>query len=82
MLNLVTWYNTEHRHSGLNFVTPVQRHTDTAAMVMQQRIDVYEAARASHPRRWSRAIRDWSLPDSVWLNPVKPRRPPKIPHLT
>jgi putative transposase len=75
MLNFVTWYNTEHRHSGLNFVTPVQRHTHEAAAVMQQRIDVYEAARARHPRRWSREIRDWSLPGSVWLNPVKEPRP-------
>ena len=75
LLNFVTWYNTEHRHSGLNFVTPVQRHTDEAAMVMQQRIDVYEAARARHPRRWNREIRDWSLPESVWLNPVKEPRP-------
>lgn len=74
MLKFVTWYNTEHRHSGLNFVTPVQRHSHEAAVVMQQRIDVYEAARARHPRRWSRTIRDWSLPESVWLNPVKEPR--------
>ena len=71
MLRFVRWYNTEHRHSGLNFVTPMQRHEREAETVMRQRVAVYEAARARHPRRWSRAIRDWSLPDSVWLNPVK-----------
>ena len=70
MLNFVTWYNIEHRHSGLNFVTPVQRHRHEADNVMRQRIEIYEAARARNPRRWSREIRDWSLPDSVWLNPV------------
>ena len=77
MLSFVTWYNTVHRHSGLNFVTPVERHTQQAAAVMRERIVVYEAARARHPRRWSGAIRDWSLPDSVWLNPVKEPKPEK-----
>ena len=75
MLSFVTWYNTVHRHSDLNFVTPVQRHTQVAESVMRQRIEVYEAARARQPRRWSREIRDWSLPDSVWLNPVKEAEP-------
>lgn len=75
MLIFVTWYNTVHRHSGLNFVTPVERHTQQAETVMCKRIEVYEAARARHPRRWSRAIRDWSLPDSVWLNPIKETKP-------
>jgi putative transposase len=32
---------------------------------------VYEEARERHPRRWSKGIREWSLPVSVWLNPVK-----------
>src|SRR5690606_37423521 len=47
---------------SLNFVTPAQRHTHEAAAIMQQRNNVYQAARARHPRRWSREIRDWSLP--------------------
>ena len=38
-------------------------------------VGVYEAARARHPRRWSGAIRDWSLPASVWLNPVNTATP-------
>jgi putative transposase len=67
----VQWYNTEHRHSGLRFVTPEQRHTAQAEGIMKQRSEVYEAARARNPRRWSRSTRDWSLPGSVWLNPQK-----------
>jgi putative transposase len=73
----VNWYNTEHRHSGLNFVTPQQRHSFEAPALMQSRIAVYEQARAQHPRRWSQQIRDWSLPQSVWLNPVKEVKPGK-----
>ena len=75
ILRFVRWYNTEHRHSGLNFVTPMQRHEREAETVMRQRIKGYELARARHPRRWSREIRNWSLPDSVWLNPVKEAAP-------
>lgn len=67
----VQWYNREHRHSGLNFVTPEQRHSGVAGTIMKQRVAVYEAARERNPKRWSRNIRDWSLPDSVWLNPEK-----------
>jgi len=75
VLRFVTWYNTEHRHSRLKFVTPEQRHTAQAADIMKQGIAVYAAARALNPRRWSRDIRNWSLPESVWLNPEKTPRP-------
>ena len=67
----VRWYNQEHQHSGLNFVTPEQRHNGVADAVMQKRIAVYEAARERNPQRWSGNIRDWSLPLTVWLNPEK-----------
>lgn len=71
VMRFVQWYNSEHRHSGLNFVTPEQRHTAQAEGIMKQRIEVYEAARARNPLRWSGNCRDWSLPESVWLNPEK-----------
>ena len=39
---------------------------------MAKRKEVYEAAKAEHPERWNgRATRDWSLPDTVYLNPDK-----------
>lgn len=63
------WYNFEHRHSGLNYVTPNQRHSGTAESIMEKRQQVYEKAKAAHPERWSRNIRNWHLPDKVWLNP-------------
>jgi len=66
---------TEHRHSGLNFVTPQQRHAHEAPAIMDHRVAVCEQARARNPRRWSRGIRNWSLPASVWLNPVKEAKP-------
>ena len=52
-------------------MTPQQRHCGETAHVMDNRKIVYEAARASNPRRWSQGIRDWDLPESVWLNPER-----------
>src|SRR5580700_11766277 len=50
----VRWYNHEHKHSGLKFVTPVQRHNGVATAVLAQREVVYAEARQRNPRRWSR----------------------------
>jgi transposase InsO family protein len=66
---LVTWYNTEHRHSAVGFVTPEERHTGKAAAIFEQRRQVYAAARDRNPQRWSGNIRAWHAPDRVWLNP-------------
>lgn len=71
VLSFVRWYNQEHRHSGLNFLTPNQRHNGSSDQVFEQRTKVYEEAKSLHPERWSREIRDWSLDDEVWLNPER-----------
>jgi len=71
VLGFVNWYNREHRHSGLKFLTPEQRHRGQAEQIFKQRKQVYEAAKASNPNRWSGETRDWSLTEEVWLNPEK-----------
>lgn len=68
MLRFVRWYNHEHKHRNLNFVSPSQRHRGDDVAIFTKRIAVYEQARAKHPVRWSRGIRNWSLPNEVWLN--------------
>ncbi len=73
VLKFVHWYNHEHKHSGLKFMTPIQRHTGETDRVMDNRRAVYEAARANNPDRWSGGIRNWDLPGMVWLNPEKDR---------
>ena len=65
----VGWYNGEHRHSGLKFITPNERHKGLDTEIMAQRQRVYEAAKAAHPQRWSRGVRNMTLPTEVWLNP-------------
>lgn len=67
----VRWYNHEHKHSGLKFVTPAQRHGGIAAAVLARREAVYAEAKARTPERWSGPTRNWSLADEVWLNPER-----------
>jgi len=64
------WYNQEHKHSALNFVTPAQRHCGEDRAIIAQRKIVYETAKTAHPERWSGEIRNWDLPETVWLNPT------------
>ena len=67
----VQWYNNEHRHSGVQFVTPGQRHNGEDKEILEKRQAVYEAAKERNPRRWSGEIRDWNPVTEVWLNPPK-----------
>jgi transposase InsO family protein len=73
----VQWYNHEHRHSGIDFVTPSQRHEGQDIALLRQRTAVYEQAKARHPLRWrNRKVRNWSHISEVWLNPPKEHRQP------
>jgi transposase InsO family protein len=69
VVGFVAWYNDQHRHSGIRFVTPAQRHSGQAVAIARQRAAVYERARQQHPRRWSRSTRCWRQPEVVWINP-------------
>jgi transposase InsO family protein len=67
----VRWYNVEHRHSGIRYVSPQQRHTGQDQAILAARHTLYRQARQRHPARWSGATRDWSLIDVVTLNPER-----------
>ena len=67
--DLVHWYNHEHRHSAISFVTPAQRHMQVDQALLDERVKVYAAARHANPNRWSGAIRNWSRITQVHLNP-------------
>lgn len=69
VLTFVTWYNEEHQHSSIRFVTPADRHAGHDTEILANRHDVYEQARARHPQRWSGATRDWTPVGDVTLNP-------------
>jgi len=78
--DFVAWYNTEHRHSGIRFVTPDQRHAGRDAALLHARRRLYERARQQHPERWSRDCRNWTPAGSVELNPGRSTH--VAPHLT
>lgn len=65
----VSWYNTEHRHSRINFVTPEQKHQGQDRDLLRQRDEVYKQARQSKPERWSKETRNWTPVTEVELNP-------------
>ena len=67
----VNWYNNEHRHSAIQFVTPHQKHTGKDSQLLTIRKKTYEAARHQYPSRWTGKIRDWSPISLVCLNPDK-----------
>ena len=69
VLDFVDCYNHRHRHSGVKFVTPHQRHNGEAEKICEHRGRVYEQARELYPRRWSRSTRSWRQPGVVWINP-------------
>ena len=65
----VQWYNHEHRHSAIRYVTPNQRHGGQEHRLLKQREAVYEAAKQHNPARWSGKTRNWKPVAEVWLNP-------------
>jgi len=70
----VAWYNHEHRHSAIRFVTPHQRHVGDDHQLLARRDAVYRAARDHRPERWTARTRDWTPIGPVWLNPPNARR--------
>ena len=61
----VDWYNHRHRHTGIKFLTPHQRHSGAAKAICQQRSEVYETARRANPSRCSRSAPCWRIPEEV-----------------
>jgi putative transposase len=79
---LVRWYNHEHRHSAIRFVTPAQRHANLDQDILNRRAAFYESARQRNPLRWKGRTRNWQRVGAVHLNPdridnqgVVPQRP-------
>ena len=69
--DFVSWYNHEHRHSRIKFVTPAQRHRGEDKVTLEKRMTVYASAKSRMPERWSGKTRNWSPVGAVALNPEK-----------
>ncbi|WP_405121373.1 IS3 family transposase [Pseudomonas petroselini] len=69
--NFMAWYNTEHRHSRIRFVTPAQRHERKDREILARRAAIYGQAREKRPERWSGETRNWDPIGTVHLNPER-----------
>ena len=70
-LGFVRWYNIEHRHSGIRYVSPAQRHDGGDHTILAARHALYTKARERNPARWSGTTRNWSPIGAVTLNPER-----------
>jgi len=77
----VFWYNTQHLHSSIRYVTPDDRHFGREERILSNRKKVYEEARNKNPNRWMRNIRNWNPVHHVWLNPEKKDETRQMHHL-
>jgi putative transposase len=63
------WYNEEHRHSGIELLTPSMVHYGQAGAIIEQRQVVLDAAYQAHPERFVRsAPKPLGIPKEVWIN--------------
>ena len=67
--DFVNWYNTQHLHSAIRFVTPQHRHSGQDKEILANRTRVYQESRSKNPGRWSGDIRNWEPVAEVYLNP-------------
>lgn len=67
-----SWYNDEHKHSGLGLLTPEQVHYGMGEEIQQRRAAVLEVAFKEHPKRFKGNIpKPLPVPQAVWINPPK-----------
>jgi len=63
------WYNHQFYHSSLELLTPASVHYGQAAVILDQRQQLLQAAYAAHPERFVRGRpRRPTLPAEVWIN--------------
>ena len=67
----VNWYNLEHKHSGIKYVTPDERHRGLDMKILAARKSIYMLAHQQHPERWSKQLRNCDYIAEVHLNPEK-----------
>lgn len=74
--SFVHWYNTQHLHSSIKFITPEDRHNGNDLQILANRHLVYKKARLKNPERWSGKTRDWQPITEVVLKKFKKVKQP------
>ena len=73
-----SYYNHDHRHSGIGYHTPASVHYGTAGEVRRQRCETLEAAYAANPARFRhRRPEPPKLPTVAWINEPEQREEPE-----
>lgn len=68
-----SWYNEEHRHSGIGLMTPSAIHHGQAERLHAERARVLEEAYAANPERFVRGKpKPPALPTAAWINQPEP----------
>lgn len=67
----VYWYNNEHHHSGINYVTPEERHSGKDKILLKKRKETYRQAKEANPKRWSGKMKNLDYQKEVILNKKK-----------
>lgn len=68
-----TWYNNEHKHTGISLLSPTVVHHGNADTIIATRQTVLDRAYVLHPERFVRKMPEHKpMPEAVWINPPKP----------
>lgn len=68
-----TWYNNEHKHTGISLLSPTDVHHGKAETIITSRQIVLDKAYELHPERFvSKTPKHKPIPEAVWINPPKP----------
>ena len=66
------WYNNEHKHTGINLLSPTDVHHGEAESIIASRQNVLNTAYALHPDRFVRKMPEHKpMQQAVWINPPK-----------
>lgn len=72
--SFVNWYNNNHLHSGIKFVSPADKHLGKDSEILKKRKIVYETAKLQNPNRWSGETRNWNRVEKVYLNHLQKKK--------
>lgn len=67
----VYWYNVDHRHSSMGYVSPEQRHVGDYHAILATRLALYTKVCELNPSRWSGRTRNGSPTGADTLNPER-----------
>ena len=82
MATFVHWYNHEHRHSGIAYLTPHQLHHGLGAQTIAARQTTLDTAFLAHPERFAKPPVHPPVPSQTWINPpqlIHPNPPKEAP---